>query len=224
MVRLMVITAAALLSFLVSWAGGAQAASEAEKAALTKVYEKYAVGFRAGSADQVWEVVDPKCAFIDENGRGEPAASMLSKSREFFSSIRNASVTYTINDIQSKNGKLVVYIDTEARFDLQTKLLFVESWSSKILSNSGIDTWRKKGGAWKLVESRLLRPEDLRDVSGPASGGSGGGKPVKFIQQGQCAKKCADTLISCATGANEGDAVAGAKCVGQNVSCTSSCR
>ena len=97
-------------------------------------------------------MIDPQCVFIDENGRRESGEAMHSKSREFFSSIRNSSVTYTINDVQSKNGKLIVYIDTEARFDLQTKLLFVENWSSKILSNSGIDTWQKKGGAWKLIK------------------------------------------------------------------------
>jgi hypothetical protein len=222
MIRLMALMAAVLLSFMVFWAGAAQAASEAENAALTNVYEKYAAGFRAGSVDRVWEVIDPQCVFIDESGRRESGEAMLSKSREFFSSIRNASVTYTINDVQSKNGKLMVFIDTEARFDLQTKLLFIENWSSKILYNQGVDTWQKKGGAWKLVESKTLRPEELRDANGAAPGG--GRKLVKFLQQGVCAKKCADTLIGCATGANEGNAAASAQCVAQNVSCIRSCK
>jgi hypothetical protein len=187
MVRSTALAAAVLLSFFVSWAGRAQAASEAEKVALTKAYEKYAVGFRAGNADRAWEAIDPQCVFIDESGGRESAGAMLSKSKEFFSTIRNTSISYTITDVQSKNGQLIVHVDTEARFDLKTGLFFFEKWSPKILNASGIETWQKKGAVWKLVESRSLRPEDVRDANGAAP--TGGGKLVKFIQQGGTPKK-----------------------------------
>lgn len=205
--------------------GMAHAASEAERAAVTKVYEKYASGFNESDAEKMWAVVDSKCVFIDENGNREFVDTMLPKTKEFLSGIRNNNITYSINDVKNKNGKLIVYVNSEARFELHSKMLFVDDWEPKVRSTSVVDTWEKRGGSWKLVESRSLRPEDLREMDTASTGESSGKvKPVKFAKQSACVRKCTDALISCTTASREEDTAASAKCVGENASCMSGCR
>ena len=221
----MIRSLAFVIAIMVCSAGVSHAASDGGNSALAKAYEKYAGGLNESDADKAWAVVDPDCVFIDENGRRETVEAVLPRTKDFLSNIRNNKFSYTINAVKSAKGKLIAYVNSEARFDLHSQMLFSDDWTPKVRSRSTVDTWEKKGGAWKLVESRSIRPEELHDMDTAATGDAPGTvSPVKFVKQNTCAKKCADALMSCSTDARESDEAATAKCVGENASCMSSCR
>jgi uncharacterized protein YukE len=205
----------------------ARAASEADIAAVKKIYEQAAKAFIAGDLKKMMEVIDPKFVHYDEKGKRVSYAEIKAQAKDFHSKIRKRSLTYTINNIQSKNGKLLVQIDEEAHFEIVSTLFLVENWTAYIMKTSSIEIWEKRGDSWKLTENRRLKPEDMQRADGltlDSLGGQGGavGKAVKYIQLGACLKQCADALMDCATELK--DAGANVMCITRQASCAKGCR
>lgn len=161
-----------------------------ERAASSKLYEGTANHFASGAYSKIWNNFDSNGVVIDEHGKRQPFDDLRPASQQFFSSIRNARLKTKIHNIALNGDRLVVHSETELYFDLHKQGLFENQWVSRVKNDVTLDTWRKKGGLWRLVESRVLSPEKLREAQGTPKRVPGE-KSVVYLAVSACAKNCA---------------------------------
>lgn len=183
----------------------------------TKLYALQAGNFASGDPEKIWKVIDPNCAFIDENGGRLSAEEFRPKSQQFLSSIRNARIKYKIYNVALNEDKLIVHAQSELHFESPSQFLFSQDWTYYIKTDMILQTWQKKGKIWQIVETKKLRPELLRRVEQSSGQAPTPERAISITKLSVCVKQCSDKVMQCPAETNR-------SCPAEYRACIANCK
>jgi hypothetical protein len=90
----------------------------------------------------------------DVQGKHMAFAEWRRQEEQYFPLFRNINPSTTVEDVQLEAGRMVVYVKSEWHFEYHDQRY---GWVPKIFNGTAEDTWERKGGQWKLVQTHNLR-------------------------------------------------------------------
>lgn len=133
-----------------------------------KVLDQYDQSWANHNVNQTLSFLDPSFTDIDANGKQVSFADFRKTLMEIFNNpdLRNFTRRSKIKDAQLQGNRVVVYFDTETRYQHQRAQV---GWEPYISTASSEVTLQKSGDQWRIVTVHVLRQSTTLDPQYAAS-------------------------------------------------------
>jgi hypothetical protein len=135
--------------------------AQAPNVVAEKLYDQLDQAFANHDLNQLLAFLDPSTLVaIDVRGKRSAFGEYRKQMEQWFAQARNINANTVVKDVQLEDGRMVVYLKSETRFEFHDQR---QGWVPQISTSSAEETWERKGGQWKVVLSKTLRGDTRVD-------------------------------------------------------------
>jgi hypothetical protein len=137
--------------------------AQAPRVIAQKLYDQLGQANANQNLNQVLGFYDSSYVSTDVQGKRAGFAELRKEKEQGFAVFRHMNPSTIVEAAQLGAGRMVVYYKTETHYEFNDQR-YCRCWAPQIYTATGEDTWERKGGEWKLVQSKVFRADTQVDA------------------------------------------------------------